>query len=79
MLCSHGHEMKEAKRSRVTATVEEVVYVQERIKHFDRNGSEYWAEMKIPDLIEKQVEVDRVIYTCEACNEQKTVDKELSA
>lgn len=78
MLCSHGHEMKETGRSRETATVEEVIYVKERIKHFNREGSEYWAEVDIPDLVEKQVEMEHIKYFCEECNEEKTVEEQIS-
>lgn len=78
MLCSHDHEMKEIGRSRETATVEEVVYVKERIKHFNREGSEYWADVNIPDLVEKQVEIDRIKFFCEECNEEKIVDEQIS-
>jgi uncharacterized UBP type Zn finger protein len=70
--------MKETGRSRETITIEEVVYKKERIKHFNREGSEYWAEVDIPDLVEKQVEVDRIHYVCDTCNEAKTVDEPVS-
>lgn len=77
MLCSHGHEMKETGRSREKAMVEVVVYVKERIKHFNREGSEYWADVNIPDLVEKEVDIDRITYFCAQCNEEKTLDEEL--
>jgi ribosomal protein L24 len=66
--------MVETNRSNETITVEEVVYVKEKIKHFDREGSEYWAETNIPDIIEKKVNIVRVTYFCEQCNETKTED-----
>lgn len=75
MRCSHDHEMDEVERSRDTTTIEEVVYAKERIKHFDRNGSEYWAEVSVPELVEKQVEVERIRYLCPECNENKTVEE----
>ncbi len=75
MFCSYGHEMKETGRTRGKTTIEEVVYKKERIKHFNREGSEYWAEVNIPDLVEKEVEVDRIDYLCDQCNEKKTVEE----
>lgn len=78
MLCSQSHEMQETSRSRETTTVEEVIYVKERIKHFNREGSEYWADVNIPDLIEKQVEVNRITYFCSQCNEEKSVDEPIA-
>ncbi len=78
MLCSQGHEMEETGRSRETTTIEEVVYVKERIKHFNREGSEYWADMKIPDLVEKEVEIEHIQYCCPQCNEEKTINEQLT-
>lgn len=75
MLCSQSHEMTEKGRSRETKTVEEIVYVKERIKHFNREGSEYWAEIDVPDLVEKQVEVERVNFVCAQCGEEKTIEE----
>ncbi len=69
--------MDEKGRSRKTVTVEEIVYVKERIKHFNREGSEYWDEISIPDLVEKQVEIDRIEYLCPHCSETKSVDTEI--
>ena len=70
--------MEEGSRSRETVKVEEVVYVKERIKHFNREGSEYWDEISVPDLVVKEVEVDRVEYLCPQCSETKSVDTPVS-
>ena len=76
MKCSNGHEMEQVRRVRTRKTVEEVVYVKERIKHFNREGSEYWAEVEVPDIVEKEVELDSVEYKCKECGETKVVDEE---
>lgn len=73
MDCSKGEPMREVSRRRISETTEEVVYVRQRIKHFTREGSEFWAEVDIPDLIEKTVEVDIVEYRCDNCQETATV------
>lgn len=75
--CSNGHDMQERSRTRSKETVEEVVYTKQKIKHFNREGSEFWAETSIPDLVEKTVEFDNIEYECVACNESKTVKEEL--
>ena len=75
--CSNGHSMQESGRKRFKDTLEEVVYVKQKIKHFDRNGSEYWAEIDIPDVLEREAEVDRIEYHCEQCNETKVITEEV--
>lgn len=75
--CSNGHEMREESRTRHRETVEEVVYTVQKIKHFDRHGSEFWAETNIPDLVEKVVEYDQVQFLCDACGEEKLVREDL--
>ena len=77
VLCSNGHSMSEVSRKRISETIEEVVYNKQKIKHFDRNGSEYWAEVSVPDIHEKQVEVDRIEYRCDQCNETKMINEEI--
>ena len=69
--------MREHARSRHKEIIEDVVYTKQKIKHFDRNGSEYWAETNIPDLVEKTVEFDKVEYICEPCDERQTVKEEI--
>lgn len=48
----------------ITETVEEVVYVKQRIKHFNREGSEYWDEVSVPDLVEREVTRCCVEWVC---------------
>jgi hypothetical protein len=69
--------MNEVSRTRIRKTVEEVVYVKERIKHFDREGSEYWAEVKVPDVVEKELDVIRIAYSCIECGESKVIEEEI--
>lgn len=51
----------------VSETVEEVVYVKQRIKHFNREGSEYWDEVSVPDLVEREVTRRYTEWQCEHC------------
>ncbi|MFQ5511460.1 MAG: hypothetical protein ACE5EO_06380 [Candidatus Krumholzibacteriia bacterium] len=76
VLCSNGHEMKQVGLTRTSRTVEEVVYVKERIKHFNREGSEYWAEVNVPDIVEKTQEMNRIEYSCDECGESAVVEEE---
>jgi hypothetical protein len=69
--------MNETGRNRIRITVEEVVYRKERIKHFDREGCEFWAEVDVPDLVEKEVDAERIDYVCPTCNENKTVEERI--
>jgi|TARA_B100001964_G_scaffold241184_1_gene312905 hypothetical protein len=70
--------MNESSRSRTIERVEEVVYTKQKIKHFDRNGSEFWQETNVPDLVEKEVKLDSVVYVCAICGETQTVTEELT-
>lgn len=76
--CKNGHPMKEASRERIHETVEDVVYVKQRIKHFNREGSEFWAETEVPDLVEREVVIDRISLVCEQCDDVATVDAEVA-
>ena len=79
MQCSNGHWMQEVARRRTQANREEVVYVMQRIKHFNREGSEYWTEIKVPDLLERTVEVDLVEYRCVQCGETAVKEVDVAA
>ena len=70
MQCSNGHEACEARevsRTRVRDTVEDVRYVKQMVKHFNREGSEFYKEMAMPEFVEREVEFDRVEYRCDQC------------
>ena len=71
--CSNGHPLTEVSRNTLRETVEEVVYSKQKIKHFDRHGSEFWDEIEVPDIVEREVEVIEIAYRCAECGEQKTV------
>ena len=79
LLCSNGHPVREVSRTRSTSIVENVIYRKERIKHFNREGSEFWTEIKIPDIEEKRVEMERIEYHCDECGENKTLEEEVKA
>lgn len=65
--------MREVARRRVRETVEDAVYVEQKIKHFNREGSEFWKVVKVPEFVKREVESDLVEYVCEACNETRHV------
>lgn len=71
--CSKGHPTKIVSQLTVHETTEDVVYQKERIKHFDREGSEFWTEINVPSIIERTREVDVVEYLCETCGEAGSV------
>jgi len=68
--CSCGHAMAVAGQTEFREKVEEVVHVVERIKHFDREGSEFWTEIKVPDIVIKEVPRWRIEYHCPICGER---------
>lgn len=76
MECSNGHPMREASRRLTREVREDVVYVRQRIKHFNREGSEFWAEIDVPDIVERMVEIEIVEYRCDDCREVATVRQE---
>jgi uncharacterized UBP type Zn finger protein len=71
--CPKGHPFREISRSRVRETVEDVIYVTQTIKKFNREGSENMETVRIPEFVERVVEVDIVVYACDECNETETV------
>ena len=71
--CSHGHPAAVVSRRFEEETIEEVVYQKERIKHFDREGSEFWAEIEVPNIIEHSAEVEVISYRCDTCGETRIV------
>lgn len=65
--CNAGHALREVSRVRRRETVEDVVYMMKKIKKFNREGSETIEEVRMPEFVERQVEVDVVEYACDAC------------
>jgi len=74
--CSKGHDAKEVSRRSVQEHVEDVVYQKERIKHFDREGSEFWAEIDVPTIVEREVAIEIIEFRCDVCGETKVVRKD---
>jgi len=77
--CSNGHPLREVSRQRENRVVEKVVYKTERIKHFNREGSEFWGEVKVPDIEEQEVEMECISYVCDQCNESTVVEEEVQS
>jgi hypothetical protein len=71
--CSKGHAARETSRKRVKEAVEDVVYKKERIKHFDREGSEFWTEIEVPDIVVRELDVEVVEYRCDQCGENDVI------
>ena len=71
--CTKGHEARVVSTRRELETVEDIGYTKERIKHFDREGSEFWAEIDVPVLVERTHEVEVIVYACNECGEERTL------
>lgn len=67
MLCNCGEAMQEAGSRDDTVDEEVVVYRTQRIKHFDREGCEYWAETRMPDIEIRTVAYRVTAYRCPNC------------
>ena len=65
--CPQGHPLREVARERVREIVEDVVYRIQKIKKFNREGAENLETVKIPEFVEREVEVDLVQYACDQC------------
>jgi hypothetical protein len=65
--------MQEVSRQSVQETIEDVIYQKERIKHFDREGSEFWTEIDVPIIAERETTVEIIEYRCCLCGDVKTV------
>jgi hypothetical protein len=65
--CPQGHPLREVARLPREETVEEVVHVRRRVKQFNREGSEHWTEMEVPEFIERIVRFVEVSYRCDTC------------
>ena len=65
--CESHAQVQELSRQRIRETIENVVYVEQRIKKFNREGSENMEVIRIPEFEEQLVEVDIVEYNCSQC------------
>jgi len=59
--------MREDSRQRIRETVEDVVYVVQTIKKFNREGAENLEQIRIPEFVPRDVEVDIVNLVCDTC------------
>jgi hypothetical protein len=71
--CPKGHPLREISRNRTRETIEEVVYKIQKIKKFNREGAENMETVKIPEFVDRVVEVDLVQYVCDQCGSTLTV------
>jgi hypothetical protein len=71
--CPAGHPLREVSRERILETTEEVVYKIQKIKKFNREGSENMETVRIPEFIERQVEVELIRYACDQCGSTDVV------
>ncbi len=76
-LCSQGHLLREVARQRECEVIEDVVYVEQTIKKFNREGAENLEIVKIPEFLEREVEFDLVEYICDICNTTQTLRQDL--
>lgn len=69
--CGEGAALQQCGLRDITETIEEVVYVKQRIKHFNREGSEYWDDVSVPDLVEREVTRQFAEWRCSKCGEKR--------
>jgi hypothetical protein len=77
--CPQGHPLRETSRRRVRELVEDVIYKIQRIKKFNREGSETMETVKIPEFVEHEVDVEIVDYACDECGTTHTIRTAQSA
>ncbi len=65
--CQSDQNVHEISRRQVRETVEDVIYVEQKIKKFNREGSESMETVRIPEFQERDVSVDLVEYQCQTC------------
>ena len=68
-----GKRWREVSRDRVRETIEDVTYVEQTIKKFNREGSENMEKIRIPEFTTREIDVDLVTYVCDETNEVRTV------
>jgi hypothetical protein len=71
--CPQGHLLREVSRVRVREVVEDVVYTMQTIKKFNREGAESMEDVRIPEFVEREVEIDEVRYACDRCGTSESV------
>jgi hypothetical protein len=71
--CDSSDQVSEVSRQQVRETIEDVIYVEQKIKKFNREGSENMETIRIPEFEEREVCVDLVEYQCAGCGWKQTV------
>ena len=74
--CPQGHLLREVSRERVIEVVEDVVYTMQTIKKFNREGSECMEEVRMPEFVEREVEIELFHLRCDLCGTSETVRHE---
>ncbi|MEZ5843955.1 MAG: hypothetical protein R3D27_09495 [Hyphomicrobiaceae bacterium] len=69
--CARGHEARVVSTRRDRETIEDIGYAKERIKHFDREGSEFWAEIDVPVIVERTHDIEVIEYVCDHCGDRR--------
>jgi hypothetical protein len=77
--CPNGHELRELSREQTREVVEDVVYKVQKIKKFNREGAENMETVKIPEFVEREVEVALVHYGCDQCHWTTTIRESAAA
>ena len=65
--------MREVSRKRVSEVIEEVIYVEQKIKKFDREGSETIELARMPEFVEREIEYHAVTFGCDACGHREVI------
>lgn len=65
--CQSSENVREVSRQQVRETIEDVVYVEQKIKKFNREGAENMEIVRIPEFEERDVTFDLVEYRCQSC------------
>jgi hypothetical protein len=71
--------LREISRERATEVIEEVIYVEQKIKKFDREGSETIELAKMPEFVEREIEYHMVTFGCDACGHRSVIRDEYAA
>jgi len=66
-VCTCGGTLLERSRETRTEVRESVIYNKQKIKHFDREGSEFWTEISVPDLVEETSYLNVLTLICSDC------------
>lgn len=76
--CQSEESVEEVSRQQIQEMREDVVYVEQRIKKFNREGAENMEIIKIPEFEERLVSLDLVAYKCKCGWSQTVRENEVS-